>query len=216
LIIAVLALLLLWGTFYISSPLTARSLAIAVAVIAVATAAGFIPVRNPQDFFGGLALVEIAIFALVASAELPGQRGFAFGPGTAPRLFAGVLAGLGFAVAALGAFVEGPAIERYKIRGPLLVIMSILLFAAMIRPFGLILSTFCAFMFSILGSKEMRWVESLIAAVGMTAFCWLLFVVLLNLPFQLWPQPNAPTILFNQFGDLFKGVFTLLQKAIGR
>jgi putative tricarboxylic transport membrane protein len=215
-IIAVLALLLLWGTFFISSPMVPRVLAIAVAVAAIATAAGIVPARNPQDFFGGLALVEIAIFALIASAELPGQRGFAFGPGTAPRLFAFVLAGLGFMVAALGAVTEGPAIERYKVRGPLLVILSILLFAVMIRPFGLIIATFCAFMFSILGSKEMRWLESLIAAVGMTAFCWLLFVVLLNLPFQLWPQPNAPTLLLNQFGDLFKGVLTLLQKAIGR
>ncbi len=214
-IIAVIALLLLWGTFYISSPLAARSLAIAVAVIAVGAAAGVIPARSPQDFFGGLALVEIAIFALIASAELPGQRGFAFGPGTAPRLFAGVLAGLGLAVALVGAVAEGPAIERYRMRGPLLVTASILLFAAMIRPFGLIISTFCAFMFSILGSKEMRWIESVIAAVGMTIFCWLLFVVLLNLPFQLWPQPNAPTILLNQFGDLFKGLLTLLQKAIG-
>lgn len=214
-IIAVLALLLLWGTFFISSPMVPRVLAIAVAVIAIAAAAGIVPVRNPQDFFGGLALVEIAIFALVASAELPGQRGFAFGPGTAPRLFAGVLAGLGFIVAFIGALTEGPAIERYKARGPLLVILSILLFAVMIRPFGLILATFCAFMFSILGSKEMRWVESLIAAAGMTAFCWLLFVILLNLPFQLWPQSNAGTLLLNQFGDLLKGVLTMLQKAVG-
>jgi hypothetical protein len=34
---------------------------------------------------------------------------------------------------------------------------------------------------------EMRWVESLIAAVAMTAFCVRLFVYLLQLPFQLWP-----------------------------
>jgi hypothetical protein len=33
----------------------------------------------------------------------------------------------------------------------------------------------------------MRWVESLIAAVVMTAFCVALFVYLLQLPFQLWP-----------------------------
>ena len=43
-------------------------------------------------------------------------------------------------------------------------------------------------MLSILGSTEMRWIESLIAAAAMTAFCWLLFVVLLGLPFQLWPR----------------------------
>jgi hypothetical protein len=43
-------------------------------------------------------------------------------------------------------------------------------------------------MISILGSTEMRWVESVIGAAAMTAFCWLLFVILLNLPFQLWPR----------------------------
>ncbi len=215
-IIAVVALLLLWSTFYVSSPLVSRSLAIAVAVIAVGAAAGFVPARSPQDFFGGLALVEVAIFALIASSELPGQRGFAFGPGTAPRLFAGVLAGLGFLVAFIGAVTEGPAIERFRVRGPLLVISSIMLFAALIRPFGLIVATYSAFMFSILGSKEMRWVESVIAGAAMTAFCVLLFVFLLNLPFQLWPQANGPTILLNQFLDLFKGFLTLLQKAFGR
>ena len=214
-IIAVLALLLLWGAFFIPNPMVPRSLAIAVAVISIAAAAGFLPVRSPQDFFGGLALVLMALFALVASADLPGQRGFAFGPGTAPRLFSGLLAALGFAITIVGVVSEGPAIERYKLRGPLLVIMAILLFAALIRPFGLILATYLTFMFSILGSKEMRWVESLIAAAGMTAFCWLLFVVLLNLPFQLWPQSNAATLLLNQFGDLSKGLLTLLQKAVG-
>ena len=45
-----------------------------------------------------------------------------------------------------------------------------------------------AFLISIMGSSEMRWIESLIAAALMTAFCVLLFVYLLNLPFQLWPR----------------------------
>ena len=45
-----------------------------------------------------------------------------------------------------------------------------------------------AFMISIMGSSEMRWIESLIAAALMTFFCVVLFVYLLNLPFQLWPR----------------------------
>jgi hypothetical protein len=43
-------------------------------------------------------------------------------------------------------------------------------------------------MVSIMGSSEMRWVESLLVALGMTAFCVGLFVYLLQLPFQLWPM----------------------------
>jgi putative tricarboxylic transport membrane protein len=151
-------------------------------------AAGFVPVRAPQDFYGGLALVMLGTFAIVASAELPGQRGFAFGPGTAPRLFAGVLIGLGVAVTIVGVVTDGPAIEKYKIRGPLLVMIAILSFGAMIRPLGLIPATFLTYLISIFGSKEMRLVESVIAAAVMTLFCVLLFVYLLNLPFQLWPR----------------------------
>jgi putative tricarboxylic transport membrane protein len=213
-IITVLALLLLGGAFYVSNPLVPAAMALAVALIGIATAVGLVPVRAPQDYYGGLALVLMAIFAVIASAELPGQRGFAFGPGTAPRLFAIVLAGLGAAVALVGVFVEGPRIEKYKIRGPALVLVGISLFAALIRPFGLVTATYLAFIISIMGSKEMRWIESLIAAAAMTLGCVLLFVYLLNLPFQLWPQSNALQLLLNQFGDILKTFVNLFLKFI--
>lgn len=154
-------------------------------------------VRGPRDFYGGLVLIALAIIAIWASGDLPGTHGFAFGPGTAPRLFAGLLAIVGALVALSGLLVDGPPIERYAVRGPAWVLLAILAFAGMIRgvsigpvtipPLGLVPSTFAAFLVSIFGSTEMRWVESLIAAVVMTAFCVGLFVYLLQLPFQLWP-----------------------------
>jgi len=154
-------------------------------------------VRAPRDFYGGLALIALAIIAIWTSGDLPGTHGFAFGPGTAPRLFAGLLAVVGALVALTGLFFDGPPIESYAIRGPAWVLLAILAFAGMIRginlgpltvpPLGLVPSTFAAFMVSIFGSTEMRWLESLIAAVVVTAFCVGLFVYLLQLPFQLWP-----------------------------
>jgi putative tricarboxylic transport membrane protein len=145
-------------------------------------------IRSPRDFWGGLVLIAVAILAIWASRDLPGQRGFAFGPGTAPRLFAGLLVGLGALVALVGLVTDGPRIEKYKVRGPVLVIASILLFAAMIRPMGMVLASYVTFLVAILGSKEMRVVESVLGAAVMTAFCVGLFVYLLNLPFQLWPR----------------------------
>jgi putative tricarboxylic transport membrane protein len=158
-------------------------------------------VRGPRDFYGGLALIALAVIALWASSELPGQQGFAFGPGTAPRIFATVLAIMGALIALGGLLVEGPPIGHFALRGPAYVVVAILLFALTIRgaslhwlgipvsvpQLGLVPATFIAFMISIMGSTEMRWVESLIAAVVMTAFCVVLFVYLLQLPFQLWP-----------------------------
>ncbi len=159
-------------------------------------------VRGPRDFYGGLALIALAVIALLASAELPGQSGFAFGPGTAPRIFATLLAVCGALVALSGLLVDGPPVEKFALKGPAYVICGILLFAGMIRgmdlsflkiptripALGLVISTFAAFIVSIMGSSEMRWVESLLAAVGMTIFCVLLFVYALQLPFQLWPS----------------------------
>ena len=158
-------------------------------------------VRGPRDFYGGLALIALAIVAILATGDLPGQHGFSFGPGTAPRMFAGLLAAIGALVALTGLIFEGEPIGHFAVRGPAYVLVAILLFAGMIRgidlrmigipasipSLGLVVSTFFAFMVSILGSSEFRWVESLLAAVAMTAFCVGLFVYLLQLPFQLWP-----------------------------
>jgi putative tricarboxylic transport membrane protein len=158
-------------------------------------------VRSPQDFYGGLALIALAIIAIMASGELPGQHGFAFGPGTAPRMFATLLAVVGGLVALSGLLIDGPPIGQFAFKGPAYVLTAILLFAGMIRgidlhiigvpfvipPLGLVLSTFAAFMVSIMGSSEFKWMESFLAAVAMTAFCVGLFVYLLQLPFQLWP-----------------------------
>ena len=188
LIVAALALLFLGWAFYVPNAVIPRILSAAFLLVGIAAAIGIVPVHAPRDLYGGIALMMLATVALIASSDLPGQRGFAFGPGTAPRLFSFVLAALGAAVALGGVFAEGPPIEKYRIRGPFFVIIAILAFAAMIRPLGLVPATFLTFLISILGSTEMRWVESLIAAVVMTLFCVLLFVYLLNLPFQLWPR----------------------------
>jgi hypothetical protein len=202
-------------TFSVVSPTVPRVLTIAIGLLGVATAFGFIPVRAPQDYYGGIVLMMLAILALIASSDLPGQRGFAFGPGTAPRLFAIMLFGLSLAVTIVGVVVPGPAIEKYRLRGPLWVLLAIVLFAMFIRPLGLVTAAFLTWMISIFGSTEMRWLESVIAAAVMSVFCVLLFVYLLNLPFQLWPQPNAPVLLWQQLAEFFRLVLGPLLKYVG-
>ena len=55
-----------------------------------------------------MALILLALIAFVASNDLPGMRGFAFGPGTAPRLFAFALALLSLVVVVMGLIDPGP------------------------------------------------------------------------------------------------------------
>src|SRR5436190_11288305 len=133
LIATVLAALLLAWAFYVPNAVIPRFMSAALVLVGVAATIGLLPVHAPRDFYGGIALVMLPTLALIASAELPGQRGFAFGPGTAPRLFSFLLAALGATITVGGVFTEGPPIEKYKIRGPGLVIVGILAFAATIR-----------------------------------------------------------------------------------
>jgi putative tricarboxylic transport membrane protein len=144
-------------------------------------------VRAPQDFYGGLTLIALALFAIWAGSDLPGQHGFSFGPGTAPRIFASLLAVAGAIVAVGGLMADGPKIEGFAIRGPALICAGILFFSLAIRPLGLIATSYVTFMITIMATPEIRWRESLIAAAVMTAFCVALFVYLLQLPFDLWP-----------------------------
>ncbi len=89
---------------------------------------GGLRIRNQQDFYGGLVLIAVALFALWASRDLPGMRGFAFGPGTAPRMFASILGILGLVVAAGGLVTDGPPVERVAVRGTALGALLIAIF----------------------------------------------------------------------------------------
>jgi putative tricarboxylic transport membrane protein len=145
-------------------------------------------VRGPQDFVGGIALMAIAAFALWASSDLQGMRGFSFGAGTAPRMFAFLLLGLGAAVTAVGVLTEGVHLAKYHWRGPLFVTLAIVSFAATIRPLGMIFSAMASFMIAACGTPETRWLETFIVGACLTAFCSLLFPYALGLPLQLLPS----------------------------
>jgi len=76
-------------------------------------------IRSPQDYYGGAVLCAMALFAIWACNDLPGMRGFAFGPGTAPRLFAYMLLGLAAAITLVGLLTDGPPGGEYSFSGPL-------------------------------------------------------------------------------------------------
>ena len=145
-------------------------------------------IRNPQDFYGGLGIVGISLLAFWASRRLPGTQGFAFGPGTAPRLFAGLLGISGLAVMAIGLLTDGPKVQRYAIRGPVIVTAAVIFFALALRPLGLVITAYVTIVLTATASNQIRWLETLIWAAVLTLFCALLFRYGLGLPLQLWPR----------------------------
>ncbi|WP_458760087.1 tripartite tricarboxylate transporter TctB family protein [Afipia sp. TerB] len=156
-------------------------------MLAIGIATFFIRIRAAQDYYGGVALVGLALLALWAASDLPGMRGFSFGPGTAPRLAAGILGALGAAIAIMGVITEGARLQHVSFRGPFFVTAALLIFAGAIKPVGLVVTSFVCFMVSALGSRETRWGETTAVGVLLTAFCVGLFQYGLKLSFELWP-----------------------------
>jgi putative tricarboxylic transport membrane protein len=152
-------------------------------------------IRSPREFYGGLLLAAVAAFALWASRDLGGMKQFAFGPGTAPSLFAYILLALGAAVAVVGLVTDGPAIERFHLRGPLFVTLSVLIFALTVRSMGLAISSFLSICAAAGATPDAQPIETVIWAVVLTAFCCFLFPYALNLPMQLWPISSDPWVL---------------------
>ena len=189
-ILAAIGLVLLATSFLLHNPvpLTVRGAIIVFIAVGIAISAGLLRVQNPQDVYGGMALVLVSLTAFVASNDLPGMRGFAFGPGTAPRLFAFTLAILALGVVVGGFLTRGPEVSAYKLRGVIFIIGAVLSFAATIRPLGLIIASFATIVICAAAAEDVKWRETLVVAVVLTTFCSILFPYGLNLPFQLWPR----------------------------
>lgn len=145
-------------------------------------------IRGPQDFWGGLVLMGVAIFALWASSNLPGMHGFAFGPGTAPRMFAVLLLVMGAGIMLTGFFIKGEPLQRYGLRGLFFVTVAILSFSVTIRPLGLVVSAMLSFVLASYGTPEMKWKETLVVGALLTLGCSLLFPYGLGLPLDLYPS----------------------------
>lgn len=146
-------------------------------------------IGNPKDFYGGLALMGLALLAMWGVRALAGSQGVHFGPGTAPRLFSGMLFLVGAAVTVTGFVSKGrPPMERFGLRGPVFVTASILFFAAAMPAFGLLATSFVTILIASVASAETRWLEATGWAAVLSLFCTLIFVVLLGLPLPLWPK----------------------------
>ena len=72
------------GTYGVSSIMVPRVLALLVAATGVAVAAGFIPVRGPRDFYGGLVLILLAILALAPQPSCPASAALRSVPAQRP------------------------------------------------------------------------------------------------------------------------------------
>ena len=144
-------------------------------------------IRAPQDFAAGLFLLVIATFAFFYSAELATGTLRQLGPGMVPHLLTALLALCGIALLVNACIADGAGLERWALRGPVLILGAAVLFAVAIRPLGLVVAGPLLIVVSGLASPETKWGETCVFGVIMTVFCIGLFKLLLSLPIPVAP-----------------------------
>ncbi len=144
--------------------------------------------RALGDIIGGGLLIAIAGLALYMVQHLPAVGRVGFASGTAPRIFAYALGLLGAVIMTGGFFQQGVRLSGFNLRGIVTILGSVLLFAAMIRTFGLILSGVPMMLLASAAAPGYRYQEAIVFALAITAFCALLFPYALGQPIPLWPS----------------------------
>jgi len=148
-----------------------------------------LPIRSPQDLAGGLFLLVIAAVGFLGSWDLAfGQFG-GVGSGMVPKAVSAMVVGFGLLLVAQGFLApEGAPVTPWSLRGLFFVLGSALLFAWTIRPLGLIFAGPITIVFASLADRTTRPLEIAVFTVALTAFCILLFSVLLRLPIPVMPS----------------------------
>lgn len=143
--------------------------------------------KDYRDVFSGLLMLCIGIgVAAYANQHYEIGQLNRMGPGFFPVVLGLVLAVIGFFIALPAFFRPGTPME-FKLKTLVLVTISILLFALMLRSMGIVLATTTAVFVSSMADNEITWKGRLGIAVAIAALVWLIFIYGLSMIVPTWP-----------------------------
>jgi putative tricarboxylic transport membrane protein len=140
-----------------------------------------------RDALAGVALLVIAAVSAWQGSALTVGTPRHIGPGMVPLVLSALIALIGLILVGLGVR-EGRSLgEHWPLRGPIFLLGSAAVFGLTVRPLGLAVAGPLLIIVGAFASKETRWIELVLFALGMTVFCIGMFKYLLNLPIPLAP-----------------------------
>jgi hypothetical protein len=141
---------------------------------------------NLRDLAAGALFVAIgSFFALTAFLKLPIGSAFSMGPGYFPILLGLILIGLGLAIGVAALATPAAAPGQVSWRGVGLVTASIVFFALTVRGLGMAAALGGATILAALSSDRNSPLFAIGLSACLTAFCILVFIVGLRLPYPI-------------------------------
>jgi len=152
---------------------------------------GTLSIRAPQRFVAGVVLICLCAVVLWAVSGLSMGTVKFMGPALFPRVLAIMVGISGVALIVLSLLRDGEALQKWTLRGPILVTVSIILFAVTVRDFGLAIASFLALFVSGFANPDGRPRETWIFAVALTIACVIVFRYFLDMAVPVLASPGT-------------------------
>jgi putative tricarboxylic transport membrane protein len=151
-----------------------------------------------KNVLAGLMFIVIAAIGLWASRNYPVGTALRMSTGYVPRLLCWLLMGLGAVVLVQGLLeTHRPEPRREpspqdgviaQLRPVVLVTVGLIAFALALEPLGLVLAILVLVVIASFATRELQLWETLAAAAGLSMLTWVIFILGLGLPIQMWPD----------------------------
>lgn len=142
-------------------------------------------VRNQKDFFAGVLFILFGVAFIWLARDYGFGNPRRMGPAFFPIVLAGILVAIGIVIGVRGiAVVEEPP-RGFTLKGLLLVILSTLVFAVLIRHAGVPVATALMVAVSAFASQRFKVLPTVVLAIGLAIFCVVVFVYALGLPMPI-------------------------------
>ena len=143
-------------------------------------------IRNPRDFWAGAIFLALAIVAIGIGRSYQLGTSERMGPGYFPTVLGSILALFGVVSIGRSFIRPGEAIAALAWRPLVLVLGATVLFGLLLDRLGLLIALPCLIVVSALASRYSRLdATSIVAMIGLVAFCALVFVKGLGVPMPL-------------------------------
>ncbi len=147
-----------------------------------------------KNVLAGLMFVGVAALGLWLSRNYPIGTALRMGTGYVPRLLCWILLGLGVVIFLQGMYEAATRGVRIRSGGGsawrpvILVALSLVVFALTLERFGLVISILLLIGIGSFASRELRPLETAVAALVLTVLSWGIFIVGLGLTIPVWPE----------------------------
>jgi hypothetical protein len=145
-------------------------------------------VRAPKDFWTGVMFIALGAIAMYVSRNYSMGTAGRMGPGYFPMLLGGLLAVIGLVLLVRSFVIDGPPVGRVAILPLGVIVLSVVLFGALLQHVGLVIALVAVIGVAALASRESKPLEVAALAAVVTAFSVAVFVYGLRLPLPVWPQ----------------------------